>query len=128
MGNREDLLAGAKRCLLEKGYARTTVRDIAAAAGVSMAAIGYHFGSKEALLNAALEEATREWGEDVGRALATAADPAVGPVERFEAIWTSVLDSFPEHRPLWAATFEVLGQVDGVPAVRAQLAEGLKDA
>ena len=29
MGNREDLLAGAKKCLYEKGYARTTARDIA---------------------------------------------------------------------------------------------------
>ncbi len=60
MGNREDLLAGARRCLFEKGYSCTTVRDIATAAGgVSMAAIGYHFGSKEALLNEALAEANR---------------------------------------------------------------------
>ena len=29
MGNREDLLEGAKRCLLEKGYRATTARDIA---------------------------------------------------------------------------------------------------
>src|SRR6185437_10410782 len=50
MGNREDLLEGAKRCLLEKGYRATTARDIAAASGVSLAAIGYHFGSKEALM------------------------------------------------------------------------------
>jgi AcrR family transcriptional regulator len=129
MGNREDLLAGAKRCLLEKGYARTTVRDIAAAAGVSMAAIGYHYGSKETLLNAALAEATREWGEEVGAALAAAAGArSDDPIERFEAIWTSVLESFPRHRPLWAATFEVLGQMENVPAVRAQLAEGLKEA
>ena len=35
MGNREDLLAGAQRCLYEKGYARTTARDIASASGVS---------------------------------------------------------------------------------------------
>ena len=34
MGNREDLLAGAKKCLYEKGYARTTARDIASAADV----------------------------------------------------------------------------------------------
>ncbi|MET1071471.1 MAG: TetR family transcriptional regulator, partial [Umezawaea sp.] len=34
MGNREDLLVGAKRCLLDKGYARTTARDIATEAGV----------------------------------------------------------------------------------------------
>ncbi|MGH3648185.1 MAG: TetR/AcrR family transcriptional regulator, partial [Micromonosporaceae bacterium] len=51
MGNREALLEGAKRCFHEKGYARTTARDIAQASGVSLAAIGYHFGSKEALMN-----------------------------------------------------------------------------
>ncbi|MFE3187699.1 helix-turn-helix domain-containing protein [Nocardia sp. NPDC059240] len=55
-------LAGARECLFGKGYARTTVRDIATASGVSMAAVGHHFGSKEALLTAALGEATREWG------------------------------------------------------------------
>lgn len=49
MGHREDLLEGAKRCLLEKGYARTTARDIGAASGTNLASIGYHYGSKEAL-------------------------------------------------------------------------------
>lgn len=61
MGNREDLLAGARRCLEEKGYLRTTVRDIATASKVSMAAIGYHFGSREVLLNQALFAAMDEW-------------------------------------------------------------------
>jgi AcrR family transcriptional regulator len=69
VGNREALLAGARQCLFEPGYARTTARDIAAAAGVSLAAIGYHFGSKEALLNAAIIEATIEWGEQLERVL-----------------------------------------------------------
>jgi AcrR family transcriptional regulator len=32
MGNREALLEGARECLSERGYARTTARDIAAAA------------------------------------------------------------------------------------------------
>ena len=35
MGHREDLLAGAVRCLREKGYGRTTARDIVAASGAS---------------------------------------------------------------------------------------------
>ena len=65
MGNREDLLAGAKRCLMEKGYARTTARDIAAASGVSLAAIGYHFGSKDALMNQAVYESVGEWADEV---------------------------------------------------------------
>ncbi|WP_249044824.1 helix-turn-helix domain-containing protein [Crossiella equi] len=60
MGHREDLLAGAKRCLFERGYARTTARDIVAASGTNLASIGYHFGSKEALMTQALIEALTE--------------------------------------------------------------------
>ena len=52
MGHREDLLEGAKRCLLEKGYGRTTARDLVQASGTNLASIGYHYGSKDALLRA----------------------------------------------------------------------------
>ncbi|KPC77475.1 hypothetical protein ADL26_02655, partial [Thermoactinomyces vulgaris] len=43
MGNREALLDGAKQCLLEKGYDRTTVRDIATAAGYTQAFMEHRF-------------------------------------------------------------------------------------
>jgi AcrR family transcriptional regulator len=56
--NRDALLLAAKQCLLEKGYNRTTARDIASMAGVSLAAIGYHFSSKDALLTEALGTAS----------------------------------------------------------------------
>jgi AcrR family transcriptional regulator len=128
MGNREDLLAGAKRCLYEKGYARTTARDIAAASGVSLAAIGYHFGSKEALLNAARIEAIGEWWDELARALAADADPDASPMERFEAIWTKVIELFAAHRPVWVASFEMLAQVDQGPEVRAAVAEAQQRA
>jgi AcrR family transcriptional regulator len=36
------------------GYARTTARDIVAASGTNLASIGYHYGSTQALLNAAV--------------------------------------------------------------------------
>ena len=65
MGNREKLLAGAKRCIQEKGFARTTARDLVAASGTNLASIGYHFGSKEALLTQALVEELGEWGDQV---------------------------------------------------------------
>lgn len=123
MGNREALLAGAKQCLYEKGYGRTTARDIAAASGVSLAAIGYHFGSKEALLNAALMQATMEWGEELERALATDIDPDATPIERFETVWTRVIESLAAHRPLWAAQFEIFAQIDRAPEVREFLAD-----
>jgi AcrR family transcriptional regulator len=126
VGNREDLLAGAKRCLFEKGYARTTARDIATASGTSLAAIGYHFRTTEALLNAALFEAIGEFGAELERAL-TADDSGAGtPYERFERYWSRVIDSMATHRQLWAATLEILPQVDRLPELRAALAEGLQ--
>jgi AcrR family transcriptional regulator len=128
MGNREDLLAAAKRCLYEKGYARTTARDIAKASGVSLAAIGYHFGSKDALLNAARLQAIGEWYDELGRALAADADPDATPIERFEAIWTHMLELFAAHRPLWTASFEMLAELDHAPEVRRAVADAQERA
>ncbi|MET7330317.1 TetR/AcrR family transcriptional regulator [Nonomuraea sp. NPDC005650] len=126
MGNREDLLAGARRCLEEKGWARTTVRDISAAAGVSMAAIGYHFGSREALLNAALVEAMREWGDQIGAAMA-AVDEEAAPGERFEALWERLIASIGEHRTLWLANLEAMVQAEHSPELRDELVAGQRE-
>lgn len=117
MGNREDLLEGAKRCLLEKGYRATTARDIAAASGVSLAAIGYHFGSKEALMNLAVYEAVGEWSEGFGEVLADADEPAT-PLERIEALWTHTVESFQQTRRLWLAQFELIAETDRQPELR----------
>jgi AcrR family transcriptional regulator len=128
MGNREDLLAAAKRCLFEKGYARTTARDIAAASGVSLAAIGYHFGSKEALLNAARIQVIGEWWDELARTLTADAHADADPMERFEAIWTRVIESFASQRMLWVASFEMLAQVDQAPEVRSVVADAQERA
>ncbi|MFG1708327.1 TetR/AcrR family transcriptional regulator [Nonomuraea sp. M3C6] len=128
MGNREDLLAGAKRCLIEKGYSRTTARDIANASGVSLAGIGYHFKSKEALMNEALFQAMEEWGGELGAALTADVKAEASPLERFEAAWDRVVESFSRLRPLWVVQFELLGQIDHVPEVREQLAGAIMEA
>ncbi|MFF0492783.1 TetR/AcrR family transcriptional regulator [Nocardia sp. NPDC003482] len=119
MGNREDLLAGAKRCLIERGWARTTVRDIAAAAGVNHAAIGYHFGSRDALLTQALVEAVDELGEELAdRGLAD--DPTRG--------WQALIDTFTTHRALWVAQLEAVVQAERSPEIREHLARGQREA
>lgn len=123
MGNREDLLAGAKQCLIERGWARTTVRDIAAAAGVSHAAIGYHFGSRDALLTQALVEAVDELGDEL--ASRTPEGTAEGTPEQR---WQALIDSFTTHRALWVAQLEAAVQAERSPEVRAHLAEGQRMA
>src|SRR6266702_1376373 len=65
VGHREQLLAAARRLLEDKCYAHITARDLVAASGTNLASIGYHFGSKAALLNAAIEAAFTDWAEQL---------------------------------------------------------------
>jgi AcrR family transcriptional regulator len=46
---REEILDAALRVIARNGYHRTSVRDIAAAVGLSQAGVLHHFASKEAL-------------------------------------------------------------------------------
>lgn len=119
MGNREDLLEGAKRCLVERGWSNTTVRDIAAAAGVSHAAIGYHFGSRERLLVQALLEELDE--------LDARMSPA-GPPAAAVARWQAVIESFTTDKSLWTSHLEAVAQAQRNDELRARLAEGQQRA
>ena len=47
---RERILDAAERLFMESGYEGTSMRMITGKAGVNLAAVNYHFGSKEALL------------------------------------------------------------------------------
>src|ERR1700733_16319009 len=101
MSHREDLLAGAVRCLREKGSAHPTARDIVAASGTNLASIGYHYGSTKALLNAAVLKALDEFGEQMAQAMGTGAVAGETTLERFERFWAAVIDSFATNRPAW---------------------------
>ena len=53
---RRQILDASLRLFSQKGFARTTVRDIARQAGITDAAIYYHFQSKRDLMEALVEE------------------------------------------------------------------------
>ncbi len=53
---RRQILDACLRLFSQKGFARTTVRDIAREAGITDAAIYYHFQSKRDLMQALVEE------------------------------------------------------------------------
>jgi AcrR family transcriptional regulator len=127
MGHRERLLEGAKQCLLEKGYARTTARDIVAASGTNLGSIGYHYGSTEALLNAAMIEAFDEWGVEMV-SLLTAARGRPGTLERLESLWGLLIETFETHRMLWIAGFEAFSAAQHSPELREQLAAAYEAA
>lgn len=128
MGHREDLLKGAKRCLAERGYARTTARDIVAASGTNLASIGYHFGSKDALLNAAMFEAIEEWSVSLEQLLAASSSANDDPLVRFELIWTKITESMEQQRWLWQASFEAGMQAEHQPEIRTFLANSIDHA
>jgi AcrR family transcriptional regulator len=120
MSNRDALLEGAKRCLREKGYAHTTARDLVAASGTNLSSIGYHFGSKEALLLEAFDGLFAEW---TGQLIAAALhDPAANALERLVASWKGLLDTLPEHKSLILAFVESVGPSVRSPDQRKQLA------
>ncbi|MBR8741736.1 TetR/AcrR family transcriptional regulator [Nocardiopsis sp. MG754419] len=123
MSQREDLLAGAKTCLVEKGYNKTTARDIAAASGAHLASIGYHFGSKDNLMNAALVEATGEWGDTLAAAIEQAG--ATTAENRTRRLLTALFATLPEHRDLMVASVQAFAHAQFDDGLRATLAEGI---
>lgn len=75
---RADILTVARRRFLAEGYDRVSLRSVAEEAGVDVALISYHFGSKKGLF---------------GAALALSANPAV----LLEAELAGPLNSLPER-------------------------------
>lgn len=123
MGHREDLLEGAKRCLLAKGFVRTTARDIVKESGTNLASIGYHYGSKDALLATAYVDLIANIGDTFGAFATADTASAPGSLERFQEAWESITRSFVKERPIWMLTFEVITNSDRLPTVREHLAK-----
>lgn len=120
MGHREALLDGARRCLLDRGYARTTARDLVAASGTNLASIGYHFGSKEALLNEAMIRIFEERTARLDRISSTSGDAP--PLEQLATTFSTVLSMFEAHRPTLVAFLEAIAQSERSDELRARMA------
>ena len=63
--SRERLLLAAMRLFAEQGFATTSTREIALAAGTNIASISYYFGDKAGLYRAAFYELAPHPGKDV---------------------------------------------------------------
>ncbi len=120
MGHREQLLAAARQLLEDKGYAHITARDLVAASGTNLASIGYHFGSKAGLLNAALGLVFEEWTTQLAET--ALAEPAASPIERAHRTWAALLDDLSGRRALLVSFVEAMAQADRDPQLREQLA------
>jgi AcrR family transcriptional regulator len=85
---RRAVLAAARASFGSKGYAQTSVDEIAAAARVTKGAVYHHFAGKEALFRAVWAEVE---AEATGRA-ASAADTDAPPIDQMVAVVNAYLD------------------------------------
>lgn len=65
--SRERLMRAGLRLFAHQGFARTSTREIAEAAGVNLAAISYYFGDKEGLYRAVFSETQGKPDEEIAR-------------------------------------------------------------
>ena len=93
---REQILDSSLRLFSEKGFARTSVRDIAQAAGITDAAIYYHFQSKRDLFEALIEER----GFTSALAQLETVEPTVGPREAMDTLARNALAFIYQNRDL----------------------------
>src|ERR1700759_5702201 len=92
---RDRLLDAAERLFAEHGFQATTMRTLTAEAAANIAAVNYHFGSKQALLEAVMHRPSGPGVEERARRLAkwphaaaveAVVDAIIGPLmERMEA-------------------------------------------
>lgn len=109
----------ARKLILEKGFAATTARDLVAESGTNLASIGYHYGSREALLSQALEQLFDEWTAVIAGAAFSEQDaPAL---ERLAATWKTTLATLGEQRRLIRAFIEALAHAERSPEFRKHL-------
>jgi AcrR family transcriptional regulator len=132
------LIDGTLECLRRDGLRGATSRAIAAAAGVNLGAITYHFGSKDELVAQALLRAIRSWVEPALGILRQDMDPVarmLASIEQLRAtfegahemlpVYLEALVAAPRHDTLRRGVADLMAEVRGF--LTAQTAE-LRDA
>jgi AcrR family transcriptional regulator len=87
---REKILAASWRALTEIGFEKITTRRIAEAAGINIATLHYHFGSKEALLIETVRYAQRWASRQMRDGVAGASSPTDMLLRAFAVTWEMV--------------------------------------
>lgn len=93
MATRDRLLTAARKLFAEHGFRSASVRRITHAANANLGAITYHFGSKEALRDAVVEQI---FGPMADRVIAAAARPGTAR-ERLAGLIHEIFAFFAEH-------------------------------
>lgn len=107
---RERLLDAALMCFAERGYASTTSRDIAAAAGVSLGLAYRYFRSKDEMLVAIVKNALAHVQRDVAASDGVDRDPV-------EALIKSAIETVRVNPRFWRLFHQLRVHPSGAPDV-----------
>jgi AcrR family transcriptional regulator len=118
--HRTRLLEAARTLLREREYGNISARDLVAASDTNLGSIGYHFGSKEALLNEAIGLALEDWAQAIGDAIRVEAGGGLPAL--MAGSMRAVLDEHESIRPYYLAFIEALARSARSPELREQLA------
>lgn len=125
---RNELLEAARICVARHGLAATTSRMITAEADANLAAITYHFGSKEQLVADALLDGLRTWLAPALDVLRGDDDPSVrtvAAVSQLVAAFTEHADAAPTYLQSLAAAPQSPPLRDGLVALLAEVRDVL---
>lgn len=115
----EKILLAAKELFEEQGFDHTSVREIANRAGVNVALINYHFGSKENLFLSVMEvavEATRVKINDISVSAATPKEKLCQVIDTYvEKIFTNYKYHILIHREITLA--QRAAMVEGITKI-----------
>src|SRR5690349_1562902 len=114
---REQLLHAAVEHVAAHGISDLSLRQLAAALGTSHRMLVYHFGSKEGLLVAVVQEVEARQRQALAE---LSAEPGLSPLEQGTRLWQRLTD--PALWPHERLFFEVYGQaLQGRPHTTALL-------
>jgi AcrR family transcriptional regulator len=120
---RTAILAAAERLYAERGFGDVTLRDIVAAANVNLAAVNYHFGSKDELIAELFVSRSLALNRERLRELRAAEDQGGGSAE-IDAILRALVGPGlrgclgAERERSTAARFMIRASIESVPPIR----------
>jgi AcrR family transcriptional regulator len=120
---RTSILDAAERLYADRGFADVTLRDIVAAAGVNLAAVNYHFGSKDELIAELFVTRSLATNRERLNELRAAEENGGGraPIEQiFRALVGPTLRGClgPSSEGSTAARFMIRASIESVPPIR----------
>lgn len=110
---RRALLSATRRCIGRNGLAATTSREITTEADANLAAITYHFGSKDHLVSEALLDGIREWLAPTLEVLSGGGDPSARMLVAIQTL-VATFDDHRDEAAIYLAALVHAGQDDSL--------------